>query len=41
MPTQELVTKFPMNAIFKVERSPKELFDEQRYGQIDECKGQW
>jgi hypothetical protein len=36
LPTAEIVTKFPMNAIFKVERFPKELFDTEKYGPLDE-----
>tara|TARA_Y100001933_G_scaffold265286_1_gene340202 strand:- start:78815 stop:81694 length:2880 start_codon:yes stop_codon:yes gene_type:complete len=34
--TEEIVKAYPMNAIFKVERFPRELYDAQRYGPIEE-----
>lgn len=44
--TAELLTSYPMNAILKVERFPKELYDGQRYGPLAEWekkngKGAW
>ncbi len=44
--TVEMLTEFPMNAVIKVERFPKELYDEQRYGPLAEWeakygKGAW
>lgn len=44
--TEEIVKAFPMNGIFKVERFPKELYDEARYGPIKEFerkygRGSW
>lgn len=33
--TLEMLTNFPMNAVIKGERFPKELYDEQRYGPLD------
>lgn len=44
--TVELVTKFPMNAVLKVERFPAELYDSERYGPMAEWeakngKGAW
>ncbi|MBN2713445.1 MAG: hypothetical protein JXR97_13580, partial [Planctomycetes bacterium] len=34
--TVDLVTKFPTNAIMKIEQFPKEMFDEKRYGPMEE-----
>ncbi len=44
--TEEIVKAYPMNAIFKVERFPSELYDEQRYGPMAEYerkygRGSW
>ena len=36
LPTVELLTKFPMNAVLKVESFPRELFDADRYGPLEE-----
>lgn len=32
--TVRMLSEFPINAVIKVERFPKELFDEQRYGDL-------
>jgi len=42
----DMSTKYPMNVILKVERFPKELYDAQRYGPIEQWeakygKGSW
>ncbi len=34
--TVELTEKYQMNVVYKVERFPKELFDEAKYGPLDE-----
>jgi hypothetical protein len=34
--TAQMLTEFPMNAVIKIERFPKELFDTARYGPLDE-----
>lgn len=39
--TEEIVKAYPMNAIFKVERFPKELYDEQRYGPMNEFEAKY
>ncbi len=44
--TAQMLTEFPMNAVIKVERFPKELYDEARYGPLPEWeakygKGAW
>ena len=44
--TVEMVSKYPMNLVAKVERFPKELYDEARYGPIADYeakfgKGSW
>ena len=46
LPTETLLKEYPMNAILKVERFPSALYDEQRYGPLDQYeakfgKGSW
>ena len=46
MSAPQILTDFPMNAVIKVERFPRELFDDQRYGSIEEWekkfgRGSW
>jgi hypothetical protein len=46
MPPERMVTEFPMNAVLKVERFPKDIYDEERYGPLAEWeakygKGAW
>lgn len=39
--TEEIVKAYPMNAIFKVERFPKEMYDESRYGPMAEYEAKY
>lgn len=39
--TVEMVTKYPMNVVLKVERFPKELYDEARYGPLAEWEAKF
>jgi hypothetical protein len=46
MSTKEMLTAYPINAVIKIERFPKELYDAEKYGRLDEWekkygRGSW